>query len=555
MKQKKKSKVTLTLDPISKQISNSNRKSYSFFTKVINPLYKLSTNTGLQLALIVLLPLIIYSHVIHYGFLLDDETIIKDNIESLSDLHNISDAFMRDAFFREPQTSSYILYRPIQTVSYMIDASISGADPWMYHFTNLILHLFTCIALYYMLLFFNFSKATTFLGTLIFSVHPMLAGDVSWIGARGDLLIGFSSILLVLTMGYYFKTNKPILYLLHVFIFLISVFAKETIILFPLLLILYYFISLKHEQKDKRIIKFIVSWIFISGSYLLVKSVFFQDNVPNSVFGVPAFIKNLDFLPAVISKVIIPVSLPLFPLFDSFSVISGLFFILISLFISFRLYKRKNWLPLFGLIWFMLLIIPPMFFRQNHFELLIINLEQRIYLPLIGVAITFCYLISLVLKRNLMGGIIVIGSIIIIVFSGLAYIHSEAFRDVFRYTQAAIDKNPDNFDAYNYRATKFYEIHDFPAALENYKKATEIYPDRNIDFTIAKIKFETGDYIGSEEDLTLIINSDSTTASGYYERGLVKEVKGDTNGAILDWKRAYEHGVEPAGIKLKKYVR
>ncbi|MDR3610652.1 MAG: hypothetical protein P4L27_08825, partial [Ignavibacteriaceae bacterium] len=334
---------------IRKEQSNSSEEKYPHSKKATGIYDRFIASTGLQLILIILLPLVIYFKVVNYNFILDDETIIKNNVTSLSQLNNIGEAFKRDAFFRAPGLSLYQVYRPMQTVSFILDALISGANPWMYHFTNLLLHVLTCIALYFFLQFLNLRKITAFLGTMIYSVHPLLAGNVSWISARGDLLIGLLSILLLLTMGYYYKTNKPILFILHVLIFLAAVFTKETIIVFPVIMLMFYFLFLKTKgtdkriikNRDKRIIKFAAAWILIDALYFAIKMGYFPENHPATVFGIPAFIKNLDSLPAILSKVFIPISLPLFPFFDTFSVTSGLIIIVLLIYAAILLYKKK----------------------------------------------------------------------------------------------------------------------------------------------------------------------------------------------------------------------
>jgi protein O-mannosyl-transferase len=264
-------KIKKPVDTAKNKISIPSDNKQSPFTKPSTLYYKFSVNTGLQLLLIILFPIFIYLKVVNYSFIDDDNVIIKNNLTTFSNLHNIGEAFLTDDFFRAPGISPYSFYRPFQTLSYMVDASISGANPWLYHFINLMLHVITCIALYFLLRYFNFKKVTAFFGTLFFSVHPLLAGAVSWISARGDLLIGLAGVLLFLTMGYYFKTNKIALFILHCFIFLIAVFTKETIMLFPLVFLLYYLIFLRNKKKDNRIIRFIVTWSLISALYIFIK--------------------------------------------------------------------------------------------------------------------------------------------------------------------------------------------------------------------------------------------------------------------------------------------
>ncbi len=100
---------------------------------------------------------------------MDDKVIIQDNFELLSKFSNVKEAFTRDAFLRKEADVRFGsgFYRPMQTVSYMIDAQIGGKNPWIYHFTNLILHILTSCSIFYLLTLLGFKKEINLLLTLL----------------------------------------------------------------------------------------------------------------------------------------------------------------------------------------------------------------------------------------------------------------------------------------------------------------------------------------------------------------------------------------------------
>src|SRR3954469_18143522 len=67
----------------------------------------------------------------------DDMEILKQRYFIIGDLSKIKLAFTTDAFLGTNAT----FYRPLQTVSFMLDALIGGPKPFIYHLTNLILHI------------------------------------------------------------------------------------------------------------------------------------------------------------------------------------------------------------------------------------------------------------------------------------------------------------------------------------------------------------------------------------------------------------------------------
>jgi len=163
-----------------------------------NILETLTHKISWHIIILIFVPFILYLKVLNFDFVFDDILIIKGNIKVLEHLSNILEAFRRDAFFNNK--GELLFYRPMQVISFMIDASIGGINPLFYHFTNLVLHIATGIALYFLLRTLSVEGFTAFLFSLLFSVHPVLASGVSWIPSRGDLLIGLFSILSLLAL-------------------------------------------------------------------------------------------------------------------------------------------------------------------------------------------------------------------------------------------------------------------------------------------------------------------------------------------------------------------
>jgi hypothetical protein len=138
------------------------------------------------LLLLVLVPSVLYFRVVNFEFsTLDDTDIISNNINIIKNLENVPKAFTTDGYL----TNKISFYRPLQTLSFMIDAQFSGENPWAYHLTNIILHILSVIILFVLLKQTKIKDEISFLISLLFSVHPMLTHAVCWIPARGDLFL------------------------------------------------------------------------------------------------------------------------------------------------------------------------------------------------------------------------------------------------------------------------------------------------------------------------------------------------------------------------------
>lgn len=244
--------------------------------------------TFLQITVLVLFPFFIFIKVAGFQFInLDDVAIIQNNYEVLSSFKNIGIAFKTDAFLG-PHGD---FYRPVQTVSFMLDALIGKDNPWIYHVMELIYHLLTVISLYYLLIFFNLKKISSFIFCLLFSLHPMVSAAVSWVPARGDVLIGLFGILLVLNFAKYIATGKSIYFIFHAIFFLIAAFTKETTVLFPVILLAYYFFVAKQSLSIKKLLPFGILWLSVIVVFLIARSNVVSGTPPDFIFGLSPFFK------------------------------------------------------------------------------------------------------------------------------------------------------------------------------------------------------------------------------------------------------------------------
>ena len=64
-------------------------------------------------------------------------------------------------------------YSPLTLLSWAVDYGLGGLNPWMYHFSNLLLHILN-VMLVFILMFKLFKRNDlAFLAALLFGVHPM----------------------------------------------------------------------------------------------------------------------------------------------------------------------------------------------------------------------------------------------------------------------------------------------------------------------------------------------------------------------------------------------
>ena len=499
---------------------------------------RFESQTIWHVALLVLLPFFIYIKVTSFQLInMDDAIIISQHFEILSHLKNILIAFKTDAFIN-PNGD---FYRPLQTVSFMLDAFVGGPNPWIFHFTNLIYHLLTVATIYFLFQRLRINQLTAFIAALLFSVHPLLSSAVSWVPARGDLLLGLFGVLSFMTFIKYWTTKKPLYILLHSILFALALFSKESAVLLPLLF-LFYYVFLLREKISLDIIKlwpFAIVWIlpFVLFYFLRSKVVIYP--LPSYVLGFGPFINDLPTIPIVLAKLFIPLQLSTMPLFDKSYTIIGCPILLITIILVVKYAMEKKWLAVMGFVWFMLFIIPPMFFKIYYSKYIIEYYEHRTYLPLIGLMLLIAFMLDMLRKRNAIKIYTWLPICFVLMFSFLASGHSDDFKESISFFSNATEQG--NTGACTQRGEMYAQQRDYTNAMSDFDKAIELSNDKYplAFFDRAKTKLNANkDYKGAEEDFTQAILLDSSYTEAYVNRAEERVANSNIIGALTDIAKA-----------------
>src|SRR4051794_3962806 len=168
----------------------------------------------------------------------DDMEILKQRYFIIGDLSKIKVAFTTDAFLG----TNGSFYRPLQTVSFMLDAFIGGPKPFIYHFTNLVLYIVGSLCVFWLLLNLGYQRLLSLLLALAFSLHPLFVPMVAWLPTRGDLLLTIFVIVSVILFINSFRTNRPALVAWHGLTFFLALLSNETAVTVPPLCLSYYYL-------------------------------------------------------------------------------------------------------------------------------------------------------------------------------------------------------------------------------------------------------------------------------------------------------------------------
>ena len=201
-------------------------------------------NVVMRIIILILLALFSYGDSLENGFALDDLIQISEN-PLITSWSTGFEYFYRGAFPGD-------LYRPLTFLSYVLDYSFYGEEPWGYHLTNLMLYL-VVVCLAYRLLAQVFEPILAFMAAALFAVHPIHVEVIANVSGRAELLAALGvllALLCVLSLG---RVQRVERFLYAVALFLsacFGIFSKESavclLLLTPIVLVFTRKSSIKH---------------------------------------------------------------------------------------------------------------------------------------------------------------------------------------------------------------------------------------------------------------------------------------------------------------------
>ena len=138
--------------------------------------------------LVVLLAWLSQAPVLRAGWVWDDAIVVRDDPATAAGVRSIP-RMLTSPWAGEDRDVG--LYRPLVSATLALEASLHGvADPFGFHLTNLFLHGLAAVLLLRVLTRAMPDRPLVAgVAAALFAAHPLHTGTVSWIVARGDLLV------------------------------------------------------------------------------------------------------------------------------------------------------------------------------------------------------------------------------------------------------------------------------------------------------------------------------------------------------------------------------
>jgi len=233
---------------------------------------------SLILLTFVIFGIIVYSNIIN-SFFLSDDFYLLDDID-------------KNGFFGVWTSSPGGFFRPLISLSLLIDYKVWGFKPIGYHLTNIFFHSLNSFLVF--LISFLLLKKTQLLkqririlslcAGFIFLLHPCHTEAVSWISGRTDIFSTLFCLASFSTYLFYKEYSKVSSLLISFPLFLVALFAKESVIIFPLVILAYesYGAIIQKDNNHK-----LIRILFLPSIYciFLVVYLFIRNSAIGTFFG------------------------------------------------------------------------------------------------------------------------------------------------------------------------------------------------------------------------------------------------------------------------------
>lgn len=424
---------------------------------------------------ISVLTFIVYFQTLFFDFTsFDDQNQILNKFYFIKDFSNFFKVFSLDMFL----TNERLYYRPIYIISYMIDAQISGLNPFSYHFTNILLHVFSSILIFVLLGKLNLKKSFAFVFSLLFAVHPVLVQAVAWVSGRTDSLLTLFlliSFIAFINISENEKNGKSLIFnsVMHFAAFILSLYTKETAVLFPMICLSFVYLIKKEKLFVPKYYLISAVWLLFSVIYFIMRKSATQTGTSSVMDRLHSITDNLEGIIIYLGKIFIPVNLTVWQEAADANLIFGIVSaaVLVFCFYWFGIKDKRKFM--FGIIWFVIFLGPTFF----HATKTPVFFENRLYLPIVGIIVSISQLKVIEKFPGIGKNLMKFSAAIIIIFGISNISYNSIFKDSITLWKATVESSPNSVIANKNLGNCYLDEGNLIEAENYFRKSVAIDPN------------------------------------------------------------------------------
>ena len=395
--------------------------------------------------------------------------------------------------------------------------AVAGARPAAYHFTLVCLHLANVLLVYSVLATLHLDRTVVFLAAALFAVHPLQTAAVSWVSGIADpLFTVFTLLALRLQLAASGGARHPTVARVGaVLSFVAALGAKETAVIFPLLLTITYLLfptslatqrSPRATEHARTIVRAVAPFcIVLAGAAIYRQYVLQAAAFGRSGGNVPLSVRLWTVPRLLLSYLTLPLRLGSLTVCDDYALSFGwnaataLAFVALGALCAtlFRSWRRSPPLA-FGALWMLIGLLPVL----NLVPILHYRADRFFYFPLIGWSLALVVLLRgtvLALQRSaivsierLQLGMTIVTVLTLLLLVGLTIRRNQTFADDRTLFESTLQVSPFCREARTALGDTYLRAGRYVDAVAEYQQARTAEPGRVSYVVMPKVLINLG---------------------------------------------------------------
>lgn len=453
-------------------------------------------------------------------------------------------------FFSFTYVNQYHDYHPLTILSYAVEYKFFGLEPFIYHLTNLVIHITNCALVFWLVILITQNALAAFVTALLFGIHPLHVESVAWVAERKDVLSTCFYLGSLIAYWRYARNGRTRSYAASLVLCLLSFLSKTTAMTLPFILILCDYLAGRKLSSKTAAEK--IPFLGLAAVFTVITTMIhhpeggitLKAEIPFSLtrsifvaFHAIVFYFAKTFVPINLSCLYpyprgIETRIPL-----EYLVSPAIVLVPLGLFLIFF---RKNKIVMFGLLFFVVTIFP---FLQIVPTTWTIAADRYMYIPSVGIFLLIALLFAWIAGRGKACKALAYtaGTVAVAALSVLTWQRCSVWHDSVTLWSDVIRQYPVVPNIYNSRGAAHAEQGNYDAAIADYTQAIgrhANYPDAYHNRGNAWYAKEDYDRAIADYDQAVLYRP--SYASAYNNRANAWLRKGDIGRAIADYTRAIE---------------
>lgn len=484
-----------------------------------------------------------------FGYVMhdDDKMILENPVLKEGFFPGI--AFTTDAWFMDARIE---LYRPWQSITYMVDYALGKESASIYHVHNLVVFIIGVLLLF-LFLGYYFKPMLAWAGALLYSVNLLTPHAVGWIAARGDLYLMVFGLGFLMLIQRYFRTKSTGSLWIALPVFFLALLSKESAIaLLPIACIMLYG---ERKQLPSAIEwGWLVALVVAFGGYYAMRDPAIADAGNMSV---SAFFRNLRSLPEEFSKMVIPVGFSVMPGYSLLWTSMGSVFLGMLGYMVFK-FKPENKVLLTGAAIWLASLLPSMAYEPSFAGVAYDYLDHRAWFPYAGL---WMILLGVIEKTKLTGRkeAVPIFIAVLVIWCGINLWRIGTYDGWEPYYQNAITTNPNSGLANLNYGSMLRDQNQWEEALAYIEKGVQLSPDYiDAKVRLAEAYFKLSKFTDAIEVSNRALAKEPNNLHALQFRGSALGASGKVNEATADFQKILEldptnhHAMFNLGVAYKE---